>query len=225
MAALMDIDAREAHLTLMTDLLSPSSASPSVIASIAHHVAILPDDSLQHLFGVLASSRSLWILREPCSNSTDDAPVGRDTWMNLDFARARDVYFAIQHGIQTRLDRLSFTNGTGWKARRKAQASLNACFNALATLPASSSSGNHKCRLHNSTHPFVPLVLVSGVLRAVFVSSSDPASVVKAQPKLLEKAQRETVSTWTEAATVFAGVADFRPDDGEWSTSKFVSDC
>jgi hypothetical protein len=170
----------EAHLALITDLLSPGELHPSVFLSLAHHVAILDEQALFHLVKTCLQSPSLWSTGSVASASTSHSPD-----VPVSFDRSRDIYNAFHQGILQRFLRISKESGTGWQGRRKTAQAVDAILSI-------SEDGQ------NSHLP--SLTIISAVIRAVQETADSETSLVDKAGSLRKRSEHNMVQRWKGAA-------------------------
>ena len=184
--------AAEAHLILITDLLSHGELPQGTFPSIAHHVAILDDAALLHLVSTLLTSNSLWHSRPASdiasSSSSSSSPP------SLSFRRARDLFASVQYGMMTRIETMEAVHGSGWLARRKLGQSLRSIWKAMQY---------HKTE--ESVHPLCRVILASGVSRAFEELASKESKLAENATSLRRAGQDAVVSSWDKAAPFARG--------------------
>lgn len=195
----------DSHLNLITDLLSPIEFPRSSLTSLAHHVAVLDNVALAHLVQTMATSAALWPVcpsRPSAAMDSADSDTVADSyssWLHLDAARARDVFYAIEHGITTRFDILKAVHGKGWKVRRRVFETMRVIYNTLSTLPVSST---HVASASLARHPFVPIVIASAVASAVQKARQQKSSIVAQNQALKAQVAKLTVEIWATVLPV-----------------------
>ena len=180
--------ANEAHLTLLTDLLSQGELPRGVFPSLAYHIATLDNAALWHLMETLLTSQSIWpppSSQGPSSSSTSSFPL-------LSLSRGKDLFIAIQNGIIARAEYTQSSHGSGWTARRKFR---QTCQFMLQTISIDKAG--------HDMHPLAPVILASAMLHALRDLSSRSNSLVKESAAILTMAQETVISSW-ETAALFA---------------------
>lgn len=179
----------EAHLALLTDLLSPISISgellPAVLRSLQHHLAFLDEPALFHLVQTCLTSSSLW--STPGSGSPD-----------LD--RCRDIYNAAHRGVLQRFLRITEEHGTGWRARRRAGKAAQGMLS--------------HCQTGQDRSPLPGLTLATATLRALQDTSESESELFSKGDSWRTSIERDLVHLWRDAASSLPINAQIDADKG-----------
>lgn len=176
---------------LLQDLLSPPSTqlSSTTPALISYHLSTLPlapPTLLSAVVRTLTSSPSLW---------RGDASRTGSGWTPLDWARAHEVYDALRNGVVYRAGELTKEHGTGWTARRRYGAFLDAYF---VDVPGA--------------HPTIRLLVASAALAGLQMVKQRRDKLYVGGSGLLQRAEQEVLRAWDG---YFASAQD--EGVGEWT--------
>lgn len=171
---------------LIQDLLSPAfTLLPSTTpALLSYHLAKLPLeqphlDLLTSLVTYLTTSPALW--RGQASPSSS-AP----RWSPLNFARAQEVFNALVQGWLYRAGELSAELGTGWRARRKYAAFLEAYMAGV------------NAEEEGQCHPVVRVLATSAALTALQSIKMRKDKLYVGGSSLMGRAEEEVLKAWVE---------------------------
>lgn len=175
----------EAHLALITDLLSPPEVDlhPSVFSSLQHHVASLDDEqALLHLVKTCLQSPSLWY-----EGNTSPIPPQQLPVMPVSLDRCQKVYDAFHEGVLARFLRISEEYGNGWRGRRRAGSA------ARAILSIAQSADN-------TMNSLPGLTIGSAALRAVQDTAESESELFGKRDSWRSSTEKQLVQLWKASA-------------------------
>jgi hypothetical protein len=174
---------------LIQDLLSPASvALPSTTPQlISYHLSAASIDDASSI--QLVTSLVSYITTSPALWRGQANKVSLQWSRSIDFERARQVYTALFQGCLYRAGELTRLHGTGWSARRKFAAFLDAYCAGFTVTPGVQVIG---------CHPTIRVLAASAALRAMQAIKSRKDKLYVGGSALMGRAEDEVIEAWRE---------------------------
>lgn len=180
----------DAHLALLTDLLSPGELPPGLLSSLAYHLTILDTPNLAHLAKVVLKSEALW-MSSPPAHDLDVASTAPTLQAppQLDFRKCQEAYAALQFGFTERARRAAEAYGKGWRARHSFKKSINALWESIRSTYTVSSPDYF-------ANPLTGIIVASAVTRTLQGLYDDKEPPFPAVQALLRSSYAQLTDIW-----------------------------